>query len=142
MTRRAVAWGAAAAAALIAFYVTVLGTSAGWAHLRDQAQQDWWLLGPIIVAFGVQVALMVALRQRHRSGHLTATTGAGSGASAVGMVACCAHHLADLAPVLGAAGIAGTLFDWRIPVMAAGLLVNLAVIALAGRRLADTRCAA
>ncbi len=29
----------------------------GWAHLADQARTDWWLLGPIIVAFGAQVAL-------------------------------------------------------------------------------------
>ncbi len=53
------------------------------------------------------------------------------------MVACCAHHLVDLVPLLGAAGVAGFLFDWRIPLMIAGLSINLAAAAIAGRRLAQ-----
>ena len=110
--------------------------SGGWEHLRDQARTDWWLLTPIIVRFGTQVALSVELRHRHHAQHLGATTGAGSGASAVGMVACCAHHLVDLVPLLGAAGVAGFLFDWRIPLMVGGLAINLVAVAIAGRRLA------
>jgi len=51
------------------------------------------------------------------------------------MVACCAHHLADLVPLLGAAGVAGFLFDWRIPLMAGGFAINLAAVAVVGRRL-------
>jgi CHASE2 domain-containing sensor protein len=131
-------WGAGASGALVAFYVTVLWASGGREHLADQARTDWWLLVPIIVAFGVQVALTVELRHRHRT-HLAATTGAGTGASAVGMVACCAHHLVDLIPLLGAAGVAGFLFDWRIPLMAAGLAVNLVAVAVAVRRLGHLR---
>ena len=91
---------------------------------------------PIIVAFGSQVALSVELRHRHHAQHLGATTGAGTGASAVGMVTCCAHHLVDLVPLLGAAGVAGFLFDWRIPLMIAGLAINLIAVTIAGRRLA------
>jgi len=34
----------------------------------------------------------------------------GTSTSAVGMVACCAHHLADLVPLLGATGLAAFLF--------------------------------
>ena len=135
MTTRALRWGCVAATALMAFYISVLAASGGWAHLADQAQTDWWLLAPIAVAFGSQVALTVELRHRHRAHHLTATTGAGTGASTVGMVACCAHHVPDLVPLLGVAGIAGFLFNWRIPLMAGGLAINLAAVAVAGRRL-------
>ena len=134
MTARAVGWGAVASLALATFYVAVLATAGGWEHLADQAVTDWWLLVPIIVAFGAQVSFTVALRARHRA-HLAATTGAGTGASAVGMVACCAHHLADLVPLLGTAGVAGVLFDWRIPLMAFGLAVNLVAVSVAARRL-------
>jgi hypothetical protein len=135
VNRRSLRWGVAAAGALTAFYVAVLAASGGWKHLADQARVDWWLLGPIIIAFGTQAALAVELRQRHRANHLAATTGAGTGASAAGMIACCAHHLADLVPLLGAAGLAGFLFDWRIPLMVGGLAVNLAAIAVARHRL-------
>jgi uncharacterized membrane protein YhaH (DUF805 family) len=135
MTGRSVRWGAIASGALIAFYVGVLGLSADWDHLGYQARQDWWLLTPIVVGFGVQVALTVELRHRHRAHHLGATTGAGTGASAVGMVACCAHHLTDLVPLLGATGLAAFLFDWRVPFMLVGITVNGIAIAIAARRL-------
>ena len=50
------------AGALATFYVIVLAASGGWAHLADRARTDWWLLAPMIVAFGTQVALTVELR--------------------------------------------------------------------------------
>lgn len=100
-------------------------------------RQDWWLLAPIVVGFGIQVALTVELRHRHRAAHLLATTGTATGASTVGMVACCAHHLADLLPVIGATGVAATLFDWRVPIMLAGIVINAVAITVAARRLRD-----
>ena len=135
MTGRSLRWGVTASVGLIAFYIAVLTLSADWNHLRDQFRQDWWLLTPIVIGFGVQVALMLELRHRHRLVHLGATTGTGTGASAVGMVACCAHHLADLVPVLGATGLAAFVFDWRVPFMLAGIAVNTIAIAVAAHRL-------
>ena len=137
MTARSVRIGVVAAAGLAAFYVAVLTWAADWTHLRDQARQDWWLLAPILLGFGTQVALTVELRRRHRAHHLGVTTGTGTGASAVGMVACCAHHLADLVPLLGATGVAAVVFDWRIPLMLAGIAVNAVAVAFAARRLRD-----
>jgi hypothetical protein len=134
---RSLRWGAAAAAALAGFYIVALLASGGWRHLVDQSWTDGWLLVPIIAAFGTQVALTSELRRRHHGQHLAATAGTSSGASGVGMVACCAHHLVDLVPLLGAAGIAGFLFDWRIPLMAGGLTVNLVAVTIAWRRLAQ-----
>ena len=136
MNRRSLRWGVTASGALAGFYVAVLTLSAGWEHLVDQVRGDWWLLTPIILAFGTQIALSAELRQRHRARPLAATTGAGTGASAVGMVACCAHHLVDLVPLFGAASVAGYLFDWRVPLMVTGLAINLVAVAIAGRRLA------
>ena len=95
MSPTALRWGAGAAAGLASFYVAVLVGASGWSHLADQARADWWLLGPIVIGFAAQVALTVELRRRHRAHHLAATTGAGTGASAIGMVACCAHNLVE-----------------------------------------------
>lgn len=135
MNARSLRWGLVAASALAAFYVTVLAAASGWEHLRDQARQDWWLLALIMVGFGTQVALTAELRHRHRAHHLAASTGAGAGASTLGMVACCAHHLADLLPVVGATGIAAFLFDWRVPFMLVGIAVNAATVTVSARRL-------
>lgn len=128
-----------AALGMSAFYVVVVGWAGGIEHLADQARRDWWLVAPITLAFAAQVGVMVELRHRHARHHaLTPAAGAASGTSAAGMVACCAHHLVELAPVAGLTGFATTLNDARIPIMLAGLALSLTVLALAVRRLQRT----
>ena len=135
--RRSVEWGVTGAAIFALFYVLVVGFASGSVdHLLDQVRRDWYLLAPIIVGFGTQVALVVELRRRHRLSHgAVAVGGTGTGGSAVGMVACCAHHIAELLPILGATGAAAFLFDLRIPFMVAGIAVNALGIAASARRL-------
>jgi hypothetical protein len=40
----------------------VLAGAAGGGHLRGQVSADWWLLAPIVVGFGTQVALTAEYR--------------------------------------------------------------------------------
>ena len=140
MNSRSVRAGAAASAALTAFYGAVVwGASGSLRHLVDQARADWYFLVLIVGGFGVQVALVSELRRRHRLQHAAAVAGgAGMGASTAGMVACCAHHLADLAPFIGATGAATFLTDYRIPFMVVGIGVNAVGVAIAARRLRHT----
>lgn len=135
LRRSSLAWGVVAVGSLATFYVTVITLASGFDHLRSQARTDWWLLAPIMAGFGTQVAVMAEVRRRHRAAHLTAVAGAGTGASAVGMVACCAHHLADLVPFVGLTGAAAFLLDWRVAFMLLGVVVNGAAIVLALGRL-------
>lgn len=132
--------GALGALGMALFYVAVVaGASGSWDHVVDQARQDWYYLMAIIAGFGTQVALLSELRRRQRLQHDVAVAGgAGAGASTVGMVACCAHHLADLLPFIGATGAAAFLIDYRIPFMVFGIGVNLLGITIATRRLGDT----
>lgn len=134
---RSRAAGVIAAAGLAVFYVAVVaGASRSLGHLADQARADWYYLAPIFGGFGLQVALMAELRRRDRLHHATAVaSGTGSGASVVGMVACCAHHLADLVPFAGATGAAAFLTDYRVPFMVAGIGVNAVGVAVAAGRL-------
>jgi len=135
--RRSLEWGVAASAALALSYALVVGLASGSAdHLIDQARRDWYFLAPILLGFGTQIALVVELRRRHRLSHgALAAGGTGAGASTAGMIACCAHHIADLLPVLGATGAAAFLLDLRIPFMLAGIAVNALGITAAVRRL-------
>lgn len=136
ISRRSAAFGGAAALALSAAFVAVVAGAAGWAHLGSQVRDEWWLLAPLVAGFAVQVALMVELRRRHRFAHAAAVSvGAGAGVSGVGMVACCAHHLADLAPLAGATGVATFLTDAQRPLILAGLAVNVAAVVIATRKL-------
>jgi hypothetical protein len=51
--------------------------------------------------------------------------GAGGGTSTVAMVACCAHHVTDVLPLLGLSAAAAFLAEYRIPFMLVGLVTNL-----------------
>ena len=50
---------------------------------------------------------------------------ASGGASTVSMVACCAHHLTEVLPVLGFAGAATVLATYQSVFLLAGVLANL-----------------
>ena len=134
---RSTYFGAGAAAAMFTFYVVVVRFASGSnAHLREQLRSDWYLVAAVAIAFGVQLALFVELRRRHRlRAASAASVSAGMGASTAGMIACCAHHLADLAPFLGLAGSATFLYDYRLAFIGVGLGINAIGIALAARKL-------
>lgn len=138
MTRASLVAAAVAGAGMATLYAGVLVWAGGTEHLQVQAAADWWLLAPIVATFAAQVGVMVELRARRAAHHLAGAGGAASGASVTGMVACCAHHLVELAPLAGLTGVAVALADIRIPLMAAGLALNVAVLALAARRLRGT----
>ena len=140
MSANALRAGVLAAAALGLFYVLVVGGFGGIAHLGRQAADDWPWLMLILVGFGTQFALFVELRRRNRShdAAMTTATSGGAGASAVGMAACCAHHVADLAPIIGVSGAAVFLTDYRVPIMIIGITVNALGVVFAARRLRRT----
>jgi hypothetical protein len=50
--------------------------------------------------------------------------GAGAGTSTAAMVACCAHHVAELLPLLGLSAAASFLAAYKIPFMLIGLAMN------------------
>lgn len=137
IARRSIRHGLIALTAMALFYVVVVRAASGsWSHLADQVRQDRYYLAAILVGFGTQVALVSELRHRHRHrGRAAVTVGVGAGASTAGMIACCAHHLAELLPVIGAASAAGFLTDYRIPFMLVGITINAVAVVVVAQRL-------
>jgi hypothetical protein len=134
---RSVAVGAVAAASMALFYVAVVrGASGSWEHLADQVRADWYLLVIVVTGFGAQVGMLSELRRRQRLTAVDAAAGgAGAGAATAGMIACCAHHLADLLPFVGLAGLATFLYDYRLAFVGVGIAINAIAIVLILRRL-------
>lgn len=129
--------GLLAALALAAFYATTLALlGGGWQHVNQQFAEDApWVLA-LVVGFGVQGSLMAELRRRHRLDMRAGAAGsAGAGASTAGMIACCAHHVADLLPLLGLSGAAVFLTAYRTPLMAVAIALTAVGIGLSLRRL-------
>ncbi len=125
--------GTLAAGAMFGMYVLILTAFQDFAHAMRQAGQDWLWVGLVALGFGAQIGLYVYLSLRvsaAKATGATVTTGAGTGTSTLGMVACCAHHLIDLAPLValtGASSLSGAiafLNEWKYAFIALGLIVN------------------
>ncbi len=108
------------------FYVVVLTVAAGVGHLVEQVSVDWLWLTLLIPGFGLQVMLVIEMRRLHGTGWGGA--GVGSASSAAGMVACCAHHLAEIVPVVGLTGFAGFLTAWKPWLLGVGLAITYGMI--------------
>jgi len=112
---------------LLAFlYFGIVSWAESPAHALDLFWEDRWIVIPIILGFGVQAALYVILKKRlfvpvTHTGPSGALTGAGGGMSTMAMVACCAHHVTDVLPILGLTAAAAFLAEYRIAFMLVGL---------------------
>ncbi len=124
---RVVFFGLLGTFGLMALYLGLVSWAEGWSHAVELMLEDAWIVGPILLGFGVQVGLYTYLKTVvHAAGHGTgAMAGAGGGTSTIAMVACCAHHVTDVLPLLGLSAAATFLADYRIPFMVVGLVTNL-----------------
>ncbi len=117
------AYGALGAAGLLAFYLGIISIAQGWTHAVEQLSADRWFAGPIMVGFGTQIGLFGYLRQLHaraRAGGVAVSTGTSTAA----MLACCAHHVADILPVIGLSGAALFLNEYKTPLLWLGMTMN------------------
>ncbi|MEW6635393.1 MAG: hypothetical protein AB1425_01110 [Actinomycetota bacterium] len=121
---RPVVFGALAALALIVFYLGIITLAQGWGHAIQQLGDDRWFVGAIVAGFGTQVGLFTYLRGMHThaaAGGVAASTGTSTAA----MLACCAHHLADVLPIVGLSGAAVFLNAYKMPLLWVGIAMNV-----------------
>lgn len=137
---RSVAAGLIGAAALLGTYLTIISLAQGLDHAIAQLVTDALFVGLIAAGFGTQMALFAELRtvdRRHRSG--AAVMAAGTGTSAAAMLACCAHHLVDLLPLLGLSAAAVFLDAYKTQLFVLGIGMNVLGIAVIARQLMSAR---
>ena len=121
---RPVTFGLLAVLGLLAFYLGIITLAQGWEHALEQFADDRNFIGAIALGFGTQVGLFTYLRGLHAhaaAGGVAASTGT----SATAMLACCAHHLADILPIVGLSGAAIFLNAYKTPLLWLGILMNL-----------------
>ncbi len=138
---RSVLVGVVAGSALVAAYLGAITVAQGIGHAVDQLVADALFVVPIVAAFGLQVALVAELRtidRRHRRA-ATAVATAGTGTSGVAMLACCAHHLVDVLPVLGLSAAAAFLEAYKTPLAVVGMVASLIGLIVLARQLRRAR---
>ena len=133
---RSFAAGILAAAALLGVYLGIISLAQGVEHALEQLGVDAPFIGLIAAGFGTQIALYSELRavdRHHRAA--TALTAAGTGTSAAAMLACCAHHLVDLLPLVGLSAASVLLNAYRTPLFLLGIGLNVVGIVVIARQL-------
>jgi len=133
---RSSGFGAFAFGLLLAVFFAAVSLVSGWRFAVSQFSEFWYFIVPLAAGFGVQVALFVKLRDlvRHRAGgSVVAASGTTSTAA---MISCCAHYLANVAPVLGATGLVTFASQYQVEFFWVGLAFNAAGIAYIGGKLA------
>lgn len=122
--------GLAGSIFLTGLYLSLVSWAESFQHAIEFFWHDRWIILPIILAFGVQVALYVILKKRlflpvASVGPSGVLTGASGTTSTIAMAACCAHHVTDVLPILGLTAAATFLAEYRNAFMLAGLGTTL-----------------
>lgn len=95
--------------------------------------QPWMSL--LITGFGVQFGLFWLLRKGYHFSlnekhDVQITTGTSTAVSGMAMVACCAHHLVDLLPILGLSAAALFVPEYQEQLLIFGVVANVIGIAM------------
>ena len=121
---RCILIGLGASGSLLAFYFIVSSLLGGFQFALDNFMQLWYWMVPLIVGFGIQIGMFFYVKDEM---HKKATTeaAASAGISATSMVACCAHHIADIAPFLGIAALGVFFLKYQTVFLLTGILSNI-----------------
>lgn len=122
--------GIIAGVSLILFYFVIMTvSSASLSATLSQFKQLWYWMMALSLGFGIQVGLFTHLKiiinDRQIVSGAGAVTATSTGTSAASMVACCAHHLSEVLPIIGLSGFAIFLTRYQIPIIVFGIVMNL-----------------
>ena len=112
---------------LILFYFSVMTFLSSPREAVIQFFDLWpWIIS-ISAGFGIQVGLYTKLRMTIKAANNGAAKGmvfASGATSSVSMIACCAHHLVDVLPLIGFSTLSIFLVRYQVSFLTASLLVN------------------
>ncbi|MDO8636537.1 MAG: hypothetical protein Q7R34_09895, partial [Dehalococcoidia bacterium] len=117
--------GLGAATLLLLIYLGIITLAQGLSHAISQTQLLWYWVLTLAAGFGTQAALYSYLRQGMKSKGATASVATSGGVSAGSMAACCAHHLSDVLPLIGMAGLSIFLVRFQVFFIVVGVVSNV-----------------
>ena len=125
--KRHILVGVGASLLLIIVYLGFFTWAQDLSYALEQTARLWYWVLALTSGFGIQVGLFSFIRQsmRERRVMTTGSVAASGGISAGSMVACCAHHLSDVLPLLGLSGVAIFLVRYQLVFIIAGVLANI-----------------
>jgi len=129
LRRRAYLVAALAAAVLLALYVAVLTLANSLSHAGSELGRLWPWLAALVVGFATQMGLFSYARGAAKGHNISAGGLVGSSlASTTSMLACCAHHLTDVLPLVGLTSAALLLASYQRVFLVLGVGSNLVAL--------------
>ena len=125
--KRPIVNGVIGGLALILIYFAVLTFANSFDHALEQFRQMWYWIVLLVFGFGTQVGLYsyIKLMQTRRTAVAATEMAASGGLSTGAMIACCAHHLTDILPILGLSAAVLFLVKFQTLFIVIGVLSNL-----------------
>ena len=125
--RNALLYGLAGFAGLLLLFFGILSIANSPAHAWAQFTEGWYWIFALTTGFGTQVGLYVWMQNQFLlassiAGKEIAASGTVSGGS---MVACCAHHVSDVLPLIGLGGAAILLNQYQSVFIVIGIFSSL-----------------
>lgn len=130
---RSIIYGISATAILLFLYFSILSIANSFRHAVDSFIEMWYWILLLAVGFGVQVGLYfhirVSFHDRMRKSASTTVATVG-GVSTTSMIACCAHHLTDVLPIISLSAAAAFLAEYQLLFIMVGVFSNLVGITM------------
>ena len=126
--KKAILFGFLGSLVLSILYFLILSLLNSVTHAYLEFFRLWYLMLPLILGFGVQIGLYFYVRESFKainSSVVTASIAASGGVSTASMVACCAHHLTDILPLIGLTFLSAVLIKYQVSFILLGVLSNL-----------------
>lgn len=116
-------YGVLGSGSLVALYITIVSLFQGMDYTISRFLELWYLMVPLIVGFGFQIGLFTYIRDFMKMS--SGATGISGGVSATSMIACCAHHITDVVPILGVSVLGIFLLEYQPVFLIFGIASNV-----------------
>jgi hypothetical protein len=122
-----VLWGSLAGLLLLFLYFAIVTIANSFAHALEEFRLLWYWIAALVLGFGLQAGLFSYVRRAsriRRTGTAGSAMAVSGGVSTTSMIACCAHHVTDIAPFLGVAAATVFLTRFQEAFLALGVASN------------------
>ncbi|MCL5985369.1 MAG: hypothetical protein M1371_02245 [Actinobacteria bacterium] len=122
--------GAIGVVGLLIIYFGILSWVISLKHALEVFAGIWYWIIILAIGFGIQLGLYsyIRINIRKKAPAETAEVATAGGISTGSMIACCAHHIANILPIIGLSGLSATLafFEkYQISFIMLGIFSNL-----------------
>lgn len=119
-------YGVTASISMLIVYFAVLTLSESFEHAITQFASMWYWLAILVAGFGLQVGLYFHVKHYGKNMHNAKMEVTAAGSMSTGsMIACCAHHVADILPIVGLSGALIFLVEYQMLFIYIGIFSNL-----------------